>query len=52
VRVEDVDEDDENRFEQRRQDLIYTDSSIFWFPFLLLYPQSITQTKLFDVFGC
>ena len=31
MRVEDVDEDDENRFEQTRQDLIYTNSSVFGF---------------------
>lgn len=31
MRVEDVDEDDENRFEQRRQSLIYTNSSVFGF---------------------
>ena len=61
VRVEDVDEDDENRLEQTRQDLIYTNSSVFGlvsflFFSLLLYltmdTWSITQTKLFKVFGC
>lgn len=57
--VEDVDEDDENRFEQTRQDLIYTNPSVFglvWFPFFYYYPTmdtwSIAQTKLFKVFGC
>ena len=59
MRVEDVDEDGENRFEQRRRDLIYTNSSVFglvWFPFFCCYltmdTWSIAQTKLFKVFGC